>query len=51
MPIRETRVLEIMAAEGVERMQAINILRQRNTMHDRLRRDPRAFDFRFGREL
>lgn len=48
---RPARIAAIMAEEGVDEMQAHNIHRARNVMHDRMRRDPRAFDFRFGKEL
>jgi hypothetical protein len=48
---RESRVLELMEQTGWGRLQAINAIRQQNARHDALRRDPRAFDFRFGRQL
>lgn len=49
--IRETRVKEVMETEGLDRMQAINVVRARDAVHDRMRRNPREFDFRFGREF
>ena len=48
MSYREERVAKIMEEEGLDRMQAINVCRARNAVHDRIRRNPRAFDFRFG---
>ena len=43
----EDRVNKLMEAEGLDRMQAINVARAEARMASRARRSPRAFDFRF----
>lgn len=48
---RPERVAALMASEGLAEMQAINAIRNQSAIHNAMRRDPRAFDFRFGREL